>query len=218
MGWGESHELGHNLMRGNLKMYGGMSTEISNNMFPLHKQIENARDKNLGSSGTQGKAAFDALVAAQSDADPATYARTHANWLMFYRQLVEYARHYNAGFDDGWELWTLMYMQDRQLGQARGSWPADAAKLGFGTYADYPALGQNDFMLISASRIVGRDMRPMFDLWGMEYSAAASAQVAAYGTQPVEKFLFPMRGMVSTPAQVGPPVVITPSAVYPTGY
>lgn len=218
MGWGESHELGHNLMRGNLKMYGGMSTEISNNMFPLHKLIENARDKNLGSSGTQGKAAFDALVAAQSDADPATYARTHANWLMFYRQLVEYGRHYNAGFDDGWEVWTLMYMQDRQLGQARGSWPTDAAKLGFGTYADYPGLGQNDFMLISASRIVGRDMRPMFDLWGMEYSTAASQQVAAYGTQPVQKFLFPMRSMVSTPAQVGPPVVITPSAVYPAGY
>lgn len=218
LGWGESHELGHNLMSGRLKMYGGMSTEVSNNMFPMHKQIQYARDNNANYGGTQGKATFDALVAAQSDADPATYARTHTDWLMFYRQLVEYARHYNANFDDGWELWTLMYMQNRQLDNAGSTWSTSAAKLGFGTYPSFPALEQNDFMLISASRIVGRDMRPMFDLWGMEYSAAASAQVAAYGTQPVQKVFFPMRNKISTAAQVGPPVIVTPSAVYPAGY
>jgi hypothetical protein len=61
-------------------------------------------------------------------------------------------------------------------------------------------------------------MRPMFDLWGMEYSAAAAAQVASYGTQPVQKLFFPMRNKISTAQQVGPPVVITPTAVYPAGY
>jgi hypothetical protein len=218
MGWGESHELGHNLMTGRLKMYGGMSTEISNNIFPMHKLVRYARDNNLNSGGTQGKATFDVLVAAQNDANPGTYARTHTDWLMFYRQLVEYARHYNTSFDDGWELWPLMYMQNRQLDHAGDTWSTSAAKLGFGTYADYPALEQNDFMLISTSRIVGRDMRPMFDLWGMEYSAAAAAQVASYGTQPVQKLFFPMRNKISTAQQVGPPVVITPTAVYPAGY
>jgi hypothetical protein len=34
--WGESHELGHNLQA--FKVYDGVSTEVSNNIFPLHKK------------------------------------------------------------------------------------------------------------------------------------------------------------------------------------
>ena len=61
---------------------------------------------------------------------------------------------------DGWELWTLMYMQDRQLGQARGSWPADAAKLGVGPYPASPGLRPHGFRLISGSPIVGSHHDP----------------------------------------------------------
>ncbi|MBK8816411.1 MAG: hypothetical protein IPN42_13325 [Methylococcaceae bacterium] len=37
LGWGESHEIGHNLQRTRLKIYDGASTEVSNNIFPIHK-------------------------------------------------------------------------------------------------------------------------------------------------------------------------------------
>lgn len=35
--WGENHEMGHNLQRGRLNIY-GRSGEVSNNIFPLHTQ------------------------------------------------------------------------------------------------------------------------------------------------------------------------------------
>ena len=38
LGWGENHEMGHNLQRERLKIYSGRSTEVSNNIFPLHTQ------------------------------------------------------------------------------------------------------------------------------------------------------------------------------------
>ena len=41
-GWGESHELGHNLQVNRLKVYGGRSGEISNQIFPLHKGLARA--------------------------------------------------------------------------------------------------------------------------------------------------------------------------------
>ncbi|NCV62924.1 MAG: hypothetical protein EBW49_03125 [Betaproteobacteria bacterium] len=40
--WGESHEMGHNLQR--FKVYDGMSTEVSNNIFPMHKRWQLFRD------------------------------------------------------------------------------------------------------------------------------------------------------------------------------
>jgi len=76
----------------------------------------------------------------------------------------------------------------------------------------------NDFLLIASSFIIGRDMRPMFDLWGVTYSAAASAQVAAYGYTPSAKLLFPMSQVSQVPAKVGAPIVMTTTAVYPAGY
>ena len=40
--WGESHEMGHNLQR--FKVYDDMSTEVSNNIFPMHKRWQLFRD------------------------------------------------------------------------------------------------------------------------------------------------------------------------------
>ena len=38
LGWGENHEMGQNLQRARLKIYGARSGEVSNNIFPLHTQ------------------------------------------------------------------------------------------------------------------------------------------------------------------------------------
>lgn len=235
LGWGETHEIGHNLQRARLKIYGGMSTEVSNNIFPNHKQLmfnrslaADAAPKLRG--GGAARLGFDVIKASLATADPTrhvreqrwtddSYAADAAFRLQFYRQLVEFARHYNADFVDGWELYTLMYLLDRNFAASSGAWAAAAPGLGFGTYAAYPSgMDGNDFMVIAGSRIVGRDMRPVFDMWGVTYSAAASAQVTAYALPAAGKLLFPMSDVNRSGSGVGAPIVMTATAVYPAGF
>mgnify|MGYP001756832497 FL=1 len=137
LGWGETHEIGHNLQRARLKIYGDQSTEVSNNIFPMHKQMAfnraNPAVTPLTRSVNTTRAVFATLTLALASADPQTYMRTSiwtntayaanaAERLVFYRQLVEFARHYNAGFSDGWELYTLMHLLDRNLSASEAGW------------------------------------------------------------------------------------------------
>ncbi|WP_170298703.1 ImpA family metalloprotease [Massilia eburnea] len=235
LGWGESHEIGHNIQPGRLKIYGGQSTEVSNNIFPMHKQMK----FNLTAAGlaspiiarpNTGAAVFNDLKAALGTADPVTamynstwsdtsYAANNSARVMFYRQLVEYARYYNPQFPDGWDLVTLLYLLDRDFGQAASTWATKATGFGFGAYAAYPgSISGNDFMLIATSNIIGRDMGPMFALWGITTSSEAKAQVAAYGYTAVQQLYFPMNYLSATPAKVGAPIVMTATATYPAGY
>ncbi|MFO1275242.1 MAG: ImpA family metalloprotease [Sphaerotilus natans] len=235
LGWGESHEIGHNLQRSRLNIHGGQSGEVSNNIFPVHKRMRyNLTPAGLASplvdrSGT-GKAVFDTLKAAQASTDPVAaayaaiwsdpaYAANNSARLMFYRQLVEHARHHNPALGDGWALMTLLHLLDRNFDANKVNWPAVAASYGFGTYASFPSsISGNDFMLVAASFIVGRDLRPLFDLWGVTYTATAAAQVAAHGRTPVEPLLFPMSQVSQIPARVGAPVRVNAAASYPSGY
>lgn len=235
LGWGESHEIGHNLQRTRLNIHGGQSGEVSNNIFPVHKRIQyNQSAAGLASplvdrAGT-GLSVFNTLKAAQGAADPTeaarlaiwsntAYAADNSARVMFYRQLVEHARHHNPALGDGWALVTLMHLLDRNFDANKANWPAVAAAYGFGTYATFPSsLGGNDFMLVASSFIIGRDMRPMFDLWGVTYSAEAAAQVAAHRLVPVPRQLFPMSHVSQIPARVGAPVAMSSTAVYPAGY
>lgn len=237
LGWGETHEIGHNLQRARLNIYGGQSTEVSNNIFPMHKQAQfNRTPAGLGAPKLRGggaaKLGFDVIRESLSMPDPTahvrqqrwsdtSYAADAAFRLQFYRQLVEFARHYNASFVDGWELYTLMYLLDRNFAASAsaGAWPGAAAGLGFGTYAAYPSnMDGNDFMVIASSRIIGRDMRPVFDLWGVTYSAAASAQVTAHALPAAAKLLFPMSDVNRSGSGVGAPIAMTATAVYPAGF
>jgi hypothetical protein len=235
LGWGETHEIGHNLQRSRLKVYDGQSGEVSNNIFPVHKRTQyNLSPEGVAAplvdrAGT-GLVVFNVLKTALASATPidttkasiwgdTAYAANNSERVMFYRQLVEHARHHNASLGDGWAVLTLAHLLDRNFEANKANWPAVAAGFGFGTYTAYPsAISGNDFLLVSSSFIIGRDMRPMFDLWGVTYSAEASAQVAAHGLVPTDKLLFPMSQVSQVPAKVGAPVVMGTGAVYPAGY
>lgn len=234
MGWGETHEIGHNLQRGRLKIYAGQSGEVSNNIFPSHKQMVFNRANPSATPLTRGvggtRQAFDLLKAAAATADPfahvysnmwsdTAYAANNTLRLAFYRQLVEYARYYNPSFTDGWELYTLMYLLERNFSASSANWSTVKSGLGFGTYAAYPSsMNGNDFMVIAASRIIGKDMRPVFDLWGVSVSAEASVQVAALGYGAAGRLLFPMSHLNQYGSNIAAPVLISTSATYPSGY
>lgn len=244
LGWGESHEVGHNIQPGRLEIYAGRSGEVSNNIFPMHKHVHyNIANGGQPAPGYNSAFAdragavqnvFGILKTAQGQSDPVTaaynaiwsdnsYAANNDQRVAFYRQLVEYSRYYNNGvnnhFSDGWELVTLLYLMERDFGNSGSNWASVAAKYGFGTYASYPSsISGNDFMLIGTSYIIGKDMRSVFDLWGVTYSSAASSQVAAYGYASAGKLLFPMANLSVPSAQVGAPVTVTTVASYPAGF
>ena len=54
--WGESHELGHNLQA--FKVYDGVSTEVSNNIFPLHKKWRLFRELGRDALGYSDESEF----------------------------------------------------------------------------------------------------------------------------------------------------------------
>ncbi|MBH9334542.1 hypothetical protein I5K67_00475 [Pseudomonas aeruginosa] len=207
-GWGESHELGHNLQVNRLKVYGGRSGEISNQIFPLHKDWRVLREfgQNLDDTRVNYRNAYNLLVAGRAEADPlagvykrlwedpGTYA-LNGERMAFYTQWVHYWADLKNDPLQGWDIWTLLYLHPRQVDKS--DWDANKAALGYGTYAQRPgnsgdasSTDGNDNLLLGRSWLTQRDQRPTFALWGIRTSAAAQAQVAAYGFAEQPAFFY----------------------------
>jgi hypothetical protein len=190
--WGENHEMGHNLQRTRLKIYNGRSTEVSNNIFPLHTQwkwtIASGLTKHPSQTRPANSAAFGILQAAIKAGKAAD--ANHPLWvgsgtydnaferLSFYMQL--------AYTQQSWEIYTKLYIMDRILSDAvkdttDAKWNAVKTKLGLSNYSrsDANNLNGNDFMYLAVSNIAGKDYSHYFQVWGIEVSAAAKAQIAA---------------------------------------
>ncbi|END0093744.1 metalloprotease ImpA [Pseudomonas aeruginosa] len=207
-GWGESHELGHNLQVNRLKVYGGRSGEISNQIFPLHKDWRVLREfgQNLDDTRVNYRNAYNLIVAGRAEADPlagvykrlwedpGTYA-LNGERMAFYTQWVHYWADLKNDPLQGWDIWTLLYLHQRQVDKS--DWDASKAALGYVTYAQRPgnsgdasSTDGNDNLLLGLSWLTQRDQRPTFALWGIRTSAAAQAQVAAYGFAEQPAFFY----------------------------
>ncbi|WP_154724462.1 ImpA family metalloprotease [Thiothrix nivea] len=210
LGWGENHEMGHNLQRGRLKIYDGRSTEVSNNIFPLHTQwrwtVDQGLDKHPTQTSPANQEAFTLLQNAIAANTPANI--NHPLWsgsgtydnaflrLSFYMQL--------AYTQQSWDLYTKLYLMERIYTDAIKSdtkWSAVKDLLGFGSYPradsdgvsgnDATTLSGNDFMYIAASNIAGKNYSDFFEAWGIEVSQMAKDQVAALGiTTQVPKLFY----------------------------
>lgn len=191
-GWGESHEVGHNLQPSLLKIYADRSSEVSNNLFPLHKNWRLLRDYNDDRSSTRVayQSAFNMIKAAKAEADPiegtyqriwgdAAYAVQNGERMAFYMQWVHYWAERTGSDAQGWDIITLLYLHQRQF--ANLDWATNKDKLGYSQYATKPSVDGNDNLLITLSWLTQRDQRATFDLWGVRYSTTAAAQVASYG-------------------------------------
>jgi immunomodulating metalloprotease len=203
-GWGESHEVGHNLQKGMHKIYDDRSTEVSNNLFPLRKnwRLFSELAYNTEDHRVAYLSAFNMIKAAQTEADPIEgafqriwnnpeYAVLNGERMAFYMQWVHYWAQRQASMATGWDIVTLLYLHQRQLdATTAANWAAQRSQLGYSTYASKPSpVAPNDHMLITLSWITKRDQRPTFDLWGVRYTDTAKAQVAAFAF-PKEQALF----------------------------
>lgn len=190
-GWGENHEMGHNLQRGRLKIYDGRSSEVSNNIFPLHTSWISALDKNLATGDTSTPPHKDAYKIIQ-DAIAANIAPSidHPLWvgsgvydnafqrLSFYIQLI-YSQ-------QSWDFYTKLYIMERIFNDAIKTdtkWASAKNLLGMGNYTRTTAssISSNDFMYLGASFIGRKNYSNYFEKWGIAVSQTAKDQVTANG-------------------------------------
>jgi hypothetical protein len=202
LGWGETHEIGHNLQRGRLMIYSGKSSEVSNQIFPLHKNWSWFQDtgESLSPTRVKNQELFEHFQNAALSSDPfaeaysaiwenSGYAANNGLRMGLFMQMRYYARSMGQ-WDNGWDLFTLMYLHERLFSKAVGdsaAWSAQRDGLGFSIYSGAADIDGNDFMLISFSFLSQADQRPFFDLWGVSYSQKAADQVAAYGVPAAPK-------------------------------
>ncbi|QDL54015.1 ImpA family metalloprotease [Rhodoferax aquaticus] len=227
-GWGESHEVGHNQQRGILQVHSGRSAEVSNNLFPLHKnwRLYKELGDNRSSNAVAYRSAFDMIKAAKQEANPSdgayqriwgndAYAVQNGERMAFYMQWVHYWAQRQADEAKGWDIVTLLYLHQRQFSGTSGAdWAANKTKLGYSQYASRPDVSGNDNLLIALSWITQRDQRATFDLWGVSYSAAAADQVASYSFA-AEPALFYANTSTNNHATVRKVNMDVPSPVWP---
>lgn len=193
LGWGESHELGHNLQRSRLKIYGGKSGEVSNNIFPIHVNMIYAKDQNLSEHPSITRPNHEEAFAILQQAIAANTAATEADhplWsesgtytkaferLAFYIQLVY--------VNESWDIYTKLYLMERIYSNAIDNdtnWSNAKDDLGFSSYSRTEAkdINGNDFMVVALSLISGKDHSDYFKAWGVAVSDKAKTQITTNG-------------------------------------
>jgi hypothetical protein len=141
--WGESHELGHNLQE--FKIYSGISGEVSNNIFPLHKKwrmrIDLGRDAiGYGNELEDTQVVFNMLkstyLSNKSNTDKIAKVRTdlwsdgsyaaqnrlrlyfYLQWPLIYADIIKAQNSQMAAADAieaGWDIFTLLYLNLREI-------------------------------------------------------------------------------------------------------
>lgn len=189
-GWGEHHELGHNIQYGRFKINGGDSTEVSNNIFPLSVNFKISFDdtRNLGSVGSVNGIRRDSENAFQKMRDAAQSGRTPQQvgldpaQLCFYTTLILSSAD-NFG-EHGFEMVPMLYMMSRSI-DAETNWTAARDNYGLSLYdsideidgLQYPG---NDFLLLAVSWLNQLDYRSFFWSWGATWSPKVNDQINAW--------------------------------------
>lgn len=157
--WGFFHEIGHNMQ--NLDWVFGGTTEVSNNLFSLYcfySLMGGIDDAHTGVSSANTQKMMKRYFA--QGADYEKWKSDPFLALITFRQLQE-------AF--GWESFKTFFRQYHALAEK---------------YPDhrYAATDQQkrDLWAVNFSRIVGRNLSPFFEKWGISISDDARVQTAVY--------------------------------------
>ena len=203
-GWGWWHELGHNTVPRSqtlltcgtecnnnilssasaLRMYARTGEDVSGDRIN-HKGLYLAAKTELdrGLSGAALTSAVKASVWAEAT-DQNIKRALHFQLAYLYTRL----RHgqVQAGADEALEFFTLLSKGDRLVARAWDA--ANPGKYAMGRFADNK-IGNEDLVYVLASRILGRDLRLIFEMYGVPVSDVALGSVADLGL-PVQERVF----------------------------
>ena len=192
LGHGDLHEVGHNHERGIFK-FNGREGHATTNPYSYYPKLQHSLQTGERADCQQlpFHALFDALQGAQNSADP--YEVMHSDtslhgWAEGVSTLIQalMVAQGEGVIEQGWELIGRLHAHDRTLRVARddeAQWQALSGSLGLSQYSrqESGALSNNDYLLIALGAVTGLDYRDYFQMWGLELSATASAQVESEG-------------------------------------
>ncbi len=197
---GDLHEVGHNHELGRMKFDGreGHATTNYYSYFPKQQHfLDTGADQDC--QRLPFAELYDVLQDAHGTSDPfATVNSTELNgWSQgagAFIQMLMAAQ--DAGVvQRGWHLVGRLHVHDRTTRAADDdaiSW--DAAKVGLGfssfTASEAGALSNNDYLLLAMGSVTGLDYRDWFDLFGLEVSPEAAAQIAGEGYPMVSRSFY----------------------------
>ncbi len=183
LSWGENHEIGHNLQMSLSRIYGGASTEVSNNIYPLEVNRLHAIEN--GNAYYDVRFSYEAVFNSLKVNHNAGTAISDFNlWtsdsvfmrLAFYRQ-ISYA-------SDDVDFFPKLNIMTRIMSNYRNANDYEAIQAGFGltnyTLAEAQAISPNDWMAIATSIIADRDMSEFFEGFGVTVSDKAKTQISEF--------------------------------------
>lgn len=191
VGHGDLHELGHGLERSRFR-FEGWEGHTSTNFYSYYSKSMFYRE--TGNDPTcqslDFKAMYELLQTSRSEPDPAEYMRQLNNngWTWgarLYIQMMMSAQGEGI-LSNGWHLLGRLHILERNFNQADNSesnWDLAKGQLGFSQYnfSELNSLSQNDWLLISLSRVLEKDMTNYLTMYGFVFSDKAKGQVAANG-------------------------------------
>lgn len=183
-----SHEMGHNLTRNHLLLYGGRSSEVLVELFADNSRkqqaIANGQHHYASVIGTQDEVLWYALndyyleggeISVNAPYWTAnTYQANQKHRLAIYLQIQQ-----ASGTD---ELYTMLNILDRlacYYDNSEATWEEYKDALGFSTYSqsEFQSISGNDFVLVAASYVGQKDMIEFFNGLTLETSDKAQEQV-----------------------------------------
>ncbi len=190
IGWGESHEMGHNLQIAHLKIYSGRSTEVSNNIFPVNTIRTYAIDSGEDTYYYRSADAFVTLFNKSNEVHVNGGDASSNNWLWqgtgvydnAFDRLNVYMQMMYAAED--YEVYTKMYIASRLVNNYNNSdatWDMYKDELGFSTYSrsEADSIDGNDFIAITLSYYSDKNTIEFLEGFGVSISDKAKDQIIA---------------------------------------
>ncbi|WOH36588.1 ImpA family metalloprotease [Thalassotalea fonticola] len=199
-GHGDLHEIGHTIERKELR-FKGWETHTSTNHYAFYVKsrlpVEQGYER--ACKAIEQKGYFNKLQAAAVSDDPsATMASAKLNgWkdgASISIQTRMAAQKYGE-LENGWHLLPRQHIIHREFKQAiknKNTWLAKRANLGFSQYSLQQAkkIKQNDWLLIATSHAAKLDFTDYYQMWGINFTDTAKAQVQSFKHEVVPNVFF----------------------------
>ncbi len=197
------HEVGHSLERTRFLLSWFVLHSITNPYaFYTLTQYNKETGNNLYFHTLDFEELFNILKQSKTEDDLKAFLQEKINnsgdrniQFRVYIQMIMHAQKYWA-LQDGWDLWARLHVLEKNINDVKADWENKKASLWFSNYTldEFENISNNDWMLVSMSYAAKLDYRPLFDMYGQDYSEKASEQVESFGFPKAKQTYF-----VSTP-------------------
>jgi hypothetical protein len=200
---GDIHELGHGLESGDFR-FENFQGHATTNYYAYYTQSRYNADNNdtYKCQALPFKEFYEKLQEAQKQTDPKAYmanywkqedARLSFEILVTVEAMMQVQQKHKL--ENGWHLLARMHILQREKNRAKKdttTWNSMKDNLGFSTYTldEFKSIPRNDYIAVTMSFAAKLDLRPYFDMMGIEYTDKASNQINSFGFDKAEKIYF----------------------------